>query len=85
MARRGVGTAQDRHGAFLGNGNAQHLCGYRHVNGRQSPCGEGQPLPGLEGRTGEEIDGFIRDWATECVGDSGASYGEAFRKITFRT
>ena len=39
----------------------------------------------LEGRTGEEIDGFIRDWATECVGDSGASYGEAFRKITFRT
>ena len=39
----------------------------------------------LSGRTDEEIDAFIIEQGQEGVGDSGASYGEAFRKITFRT
>ena len=37
------------------------------------------------GRTGEEIDSFVRQQGQEGAGDSGASYGEAFRRITFRT
>ena len=39
----------------------------------------------LAGRAEEEIDSFIRELGSEGAGDSGASYGEAFRKITFRT
>ena len=38
----------------------------------------------LAGRTEEEIDDFIRQQAKEGAGDSGASYGEAFRRINFR-
>ena len=36
-------------------------------------------------RSDEEIDDFIRLRGQEGVGDSGGNYGEAFRKITFRT
>lgn len=39
----------------------------------------------LTGRDEGEIDAFIRRQARESAGDSGAEYGEAFRKITFRT
>ncbi len=39
----------------------------------------------LAGRTDEEVDAFIRRQGEEGAGDSGASYGEAFRRITFRT
>lgn len=39
----------------------------------------------LAGRSTEEIDAFIQQQGQEGAGDSGASYGEAFRKITFRT
>ncbi len=39
----------------------------------------------LAGRADEEIDGFIHQQAKEGAGDSGASYGEAFRRINFRT
>ena len=39
----------------------------------------------LAGRAEEEIDSFIRELGSEGAGASGASYGEAFRKITFRT
>ena len=39
----------------------------------------------LAGRAEEEIDSFIRELGSEGAGDSGASYGESFRKITFRT
>ena len=38
----------------------------------------------LEGRTSEEIDDFIHQQAKEGVGDSEATYGEAFRRINFR-
>ena len=38
----------------------------------------------LEGRTNEEIDDFIHQQAKQAVGDSEATYGEAFRKINFR-
>lgn len=38
----------------------------------------------LTGRAGEEVDGFIRQLAEEGAGDSGAAYGEAFRRINFR-
>ncbi len=38
-----------------------------------------------KGRTEAEIDSFIRRRGQEGAGDSGARYGEAFRKITFRT
>ena len=38
----------------------------------------------LEGRSDEEVDEFIRQQAQEGVGDSGAIYGEAFRRINFR-
>ena len=37
------------------------------------------------GRSGEEIDEFIRRQGQEDAGDSGADYAEAFRRITFRT
>ena len=39
----------------------------------------------LTGQSSEEIDGYIQHQAREGAGDSGASYGEAFRSITFRT
>ena len=39
----------------------------------------------LSGRSDDEVDAFIRQQGQEGVGDTGASYGEAFRKITFRT
>ena len=39
----------------------------------------------LAGRTDKEIDDFILRQGREGAGDSGASYGEAFREITFRT
>ena len=39
----------------------------------------------LVGRAEEEIDDFIRQQAKEGVGGSGATYGEAFRRINFRT
>ena len=38
----------------------------------------------LAGRTEEEIDDFILQQAKEEAGDSGATYGEAFRRINFR-
>ena len=38
----------------------------------------------LAGRTEEEIDDFIHQQAKEGAGDSGATYGEAFRRINFR-
>ena len=38
----------------------------------------------LVGRTSEEIDAFIHRQAKEGAGNSGASYGEAFRRINFR-
>jgi LmbE family N-acetylglucosaminyl deacetylase len=38
-----------------------------------------------EGRTGEEIDAFIRKQGQEGAGDSRVSYAEAFRRINFRT
>lgn len=38
----------------------------------------------LAGRTEEEVDDFIRQQANEGAGDSGATYGEAFRRINFR-
>ena len=38
----------------------------------------------LTGRTEEEVDDFIRRRAEEGAGDSGAAYGEAFRRINFR-
>ncbi len=38
----------------------------------------------LTGRAGEEVDDFIRRQAKEGAGDSGAAYGEAFRRINFR-
>ena len=39
----------------------------------------------LAGRTDEEVDAFIRRQGEEGAGGSGARYGEAFRRITFRT
>lgn len=39
----------------------------------------------LDGRSAEEIDDFIHRQAQQGTGETGASYGEAFRKITFRT
>ncbi len=39
----------------------------------------------MAGRNEEEINAFIRQQGEEGAGESGASYGEAFRKITFRT
>ena len=38
----------------------------------------------LVGRAEEEIDDFIRQQAKAGAGDSGATYGEAFRRINFR-
>ena len=38
----------------------------------------------LAGRTEEEIDDFIHQQAKDGAGDSGADYGEAFRRINFR-
>ena len=39
----------------------------------------------LADRTDEEIDSFLKEHGSRGVGDSGGAYGEAFRKITFRT
>ena len=39
----------------------------------------------LAGRTEEEVDACLQQQGMDGVGDSGAKYGEAFRKITFRT
>lgn len=39
----------------------------------------------LSGRTEEEVDSSIKQFGQESVGDTSATYGEAFRKITFRT
>ena len=39
----------------------------------------------LSGRTEEEVVDFIRQQGEESAGDSGAEYGEAFRRINFRT
>ena len=39
----------------------------------------------LHGRSEEEVDSFIQQNGQEGAGDTGATYGEAFRKITFRT
>ena len=39
----------------------------------------------LAGRTDEEVCAFIQQQGVDSVGDSGANYGEAFRRITFRT
>ena len=39
----------------------------------------------LAGLDDGEIDAFIRRMGQEAAGDSGAAYGEAFRRITFRT
>ena len=36
-------------------------------------------------RTSEEIEEFVRQLGREGAGDSGDEYGEAFRRITFRT
>ena len=38
----------------------------------------------LAGHSDPEVDEFIRQQGREGAGDSGGSYGEAFRKITFR-
>jgi len=38
----------------------------------------------VAGRTGDEIDGFIRQQGLEAAGDSGNDLGEAFRRINFR-
>ncbi len=38
----------------------------------------------MEGHTDGEVDQFILQLGEEGVGDSGGTYGEAFRKITFR-
>ena len=38
----------------------------------------------LAGRTEEEVGDFIHQHAKEGAGDSGATYGEAFRRINFR-
>jgi LmbE family N-acetylglucosaminyl deacetylase len=39
----------------------------------------------ISGRSGHEVDEFIRQQGQEGAGDSGGNYGEAFRRITFRT
>ncbi len=39
----------------------------------------------LAGHSDEEVDEFILQHGREEVGESGGNYGEAFRKITFRT
>ena len=39
----------------------------------------------LSGRSDEEVVAFIRQQAEEGAGDSGADYGEAFRRLNFRT
>ena len=39
----------------------------------------------LAGQPAEEVDDFIRHQAREGTGETGATYGEAFRMITFRT
>jgi LmbE family N-acetylglucosaminyl deacetylase len=39
----------------------------------------------VSGRSNEEIDDFIRQYGRDGVGDSGGNYGEAFRRVTFRT
>lgn len=37
------------------------------------------------GRTAEEIEAFVRQLGRDAAGDSGNEFGEAFRRITFRT
>ncbi len=39
----------------------------------------------LDGRSDEEVSAFLEQHGQEGAGNSGATYGEAFRKITFRT
>ena len=39
----------------------------------------------LAGRSDEDVSTFLEQFGQEGAGDSGATYGEAFRKITFRT
>lgn len=51
------------------------------VKGRAVKAGQTR----LAGRDEGEIDAFIRRQGRESAGDSGGEYGEAFRKITFRT
>ena len=39
----------------------------------------------IAGRSDDEVEEFIRQQGTEDAGDSGGSYGEAFRRLNFRT
>ena len=39
----------------------------------------------MSGRAVEDVKEFIKDWASKAVSDQEITYGEAFRKVTFRT
>mgnify|MGYP001361555363 FL=1 len=39
----------------------------------------------MNGKTVEGMKTFIQDWASKAVPDEDYTYGEAFRKVTFRT
>lgn len=39
----------------------------------------------INGRSPQEIETFVKDWARDSVGDSDQEYSESFRKVTFRT
>jgi LmbE family N-acetylglucosaminyl deacetylase len=39
----------------------------------------------MSGRAVEDVKEFIKDWAAKAVPDQEFTYGEAFRKVTFRT
>ena len=39
----------------------------------------------INGRSPDEIEAFVKDWARDSAGDSGQEYSESFRKVTFRT
>ena len=39
----------------------------------------------MSGRTPEEVAGFVKERAREAAGEQGYTYGETFRKVTFRT
>ena len=39
----------------------------------------------MNGRAVEDVKEFIKDWASKAVSGQDYTYGEAFRKVTFRT
>ena len=39
----------------------------------------------MSGRAVEDVKEFIKDWSSKAVADQEITYGEAFRKVTFRT